>query len=259
MAIGYSLNNIFQAKAWSKRDTVEKKIKLIDNLVIGGNYNYAADSLRWSQINISTTARFFKGITTMGFFMSMDPYLETAQGVRYNRTVWQEGKIIPRMEIARFSFVTDLTVQKIREMFQGKTAEVVTNTREQPRRQEPEEEDFLSLFENFSISHNLDFAWENRGGQTTFRLGTNSINAQGNIELTKNWGVSVGNIGYDFVSKGLTYPAIGFTRDLHCWQLSFGWQPQRGTYVLNIQVKPGTLEFLKIPYQKNNFDSRSGF
>lgn len=260
MSIGYSLNNIFQAKAYSKRDTVEKKIKLIDNLVIGGSYNFAADSLKWSQLSMSTTARFFKGITTMGFFMSLDPYLENARGIRYNRTVWQEGKIIPRMETARFSFVTDLTVQKIREMFQGKSEEVVTDVRNnQPRQQQNQERDFLSLFENFSISHNLDFSWDNSGGVTSFRMGTNSVNAQGNIELTKNWGVSVGNIGYDFVNKGLTYPAIGFTRDLHCWQLSFAWQPQRGTYVLNIQVKPGTLDFIKLPYQKNNYDSRSGF
>lgn len=260
MAIGYSLNNIFQAKAYSKRDTAEKKIKLIDNLVIGGSYNFAADSLKWSQLSVSTTARFFKGITTMGFFMSLDPYLENSQGLRYNRTVWQEGKIIPRMETARFTFVTDLTVQKIREMFQGKKEEVVTDVRNnQPRQTQTKDRDFLSLFENFSISHNLDFGWDNTGGRTSFRMGTNSVNAQGNVELTKNWGVSVGNIGYDFVSKGLTYPAIGFTRDLHCWQLSFAWQPQRGTYVLNIQVKPGTLDFIKLPYQKNNYDSRSGF
>ncbi len=260
MAIGYSLNNIFQAKAYSKRDSMEKKIKLIDNLVIGGNYNYAADSLKWSQLSLSTTARFFKGMTTMGFFMSLDPYLENSQGLRYNRTVWQQGRIIPRMETARFSFVTDLTVQKIREMFQGKKEELVTDVREnQPRKRDEQEQDFLSLFENFSISHNLDFSWEARGNENVFRMGTNSINAQGNVELTKNWGVSVGNIGYDFVNKGLTYPAIGFTRDLHCWQLSFAWQPQRGTYVLNIQVKPGTLDFIKIPYQKNNYDSRSGF
>lgn len=260
MAIGYSLNNIFQAKAYSKRDSMEKKIKLIDNLVIGGSYNYAADSLKWSQLSMSTTARFFKGMTTMGFFMSLDPYLENSRGLRYNRTVWQQGRIIPRMETARFSFVTDLTVQKIREMFQGKKEEVVTDVRNnQPKKRDEQEQDFLSLFENFSISHNLDFSWEARGNETVFRMGTNSINAQGNVELTKNWGVSVGNIGYDFVSKGLTYPAIGFTRDLHCWQLSFAWQPQRGTYVLNIQVKPGTLDFIKIPYQKNNYDSRSGF
>jgi hypothetical protein len=260
MAVGYSLNNIFQAKAYSKRDSIEKKIKLIDNLVIGGNYNFAADSLKWSQISMSTTARFFKGITTMGFFMSLDPYLKNAEGLRYNRTVWQEGKIIPRMETARFSFVTDLTVQKIREMFQGAKQEVVTDVRNQPQPKEADEQDFLSLFENFSISHNLDFYWQAQStGKAVFKMGTNSINAQGNIELTKNWGVSVGNIGYDFVNKGLSYPSIGFTRDLHCWQLAFNWQPQRGTYVLNIQVKPGSLDFIKIPYQKNNYDSRSGF
>ncbi|MFM8361730.1 MAG: putative LPS assembly protein LptD, partial [Haliscomenobacter sp.] len=36
-----------------------KKIKLIDNLVVGGSYNFAADSLRFSPLSVSTTARFF--------------------------------------------------------------------------------------------------------------------------------------------------------------------------------------------------------
>ncbi|MEN9415617.1 MAG: hypothetical protein RLZ62_1921, partial [Bacteroidota bacterium] len=55
--------------------------------------------------------------------------------------------------------------------------------------------------------------------------------------------------------KRLVYPDIGFTRDLHCWSLSFRWQPDRGTYSFFIGVKPGTLEFLKVPYRKDYFDT----
>jgi hypothetical protein len=48
MGINYSLNNIFEAKVRGKKDTLDRKIKLFDNLIIGGGYNFAADSLKFS-------------------------------------------------------------------------------------------------------------------------------------------------------------------------------------------------------------------
>ena len=30
----------------------------------------------------------------------------------------------------------------------------------------------------------------------------------------------------------------------------------RGTYIFSLNVKPGSLDFLKVPYRKNNFDAR---
>jgi lipopolysaccharide assembly outer membrane protein LptD (OstA) len=90
-------------------------------------------------------------------------------------------------------------------------------------------------------------------------IATNSISMRGRLKLTKNWNINIGNIGYDFNSKSLTYPDIGFYRDLHCWEAGMDWQPQRGTYNFYIRVKPGTLDFLKLPYRKNNADAVRGF
>jgi hypothetical protein len=81
----------------------------------------------------------------------------------------------------------------------------------------------------------------------------------GGMEVTPNWSIYFGNIGYDFISKQLTYPDIGISRDLHCWQMTFNWQPTRGTYAFNISVKPGTFDFLKVPYKRGNYDSSGGF
>jgi hypothetical protein len=90
-------------------------------------------------------------------------------------------------------------------------------------------------------------------------VATNAINCQGNVQLTQNWSVNVGNFGYDFVRNGLSYPSLGLSRDLHCWQMRFDWAPTRGTYNFTIQVKPGTLDFIKIPYQRNNYDTFNRF
>ncbi|MCB9081195.1 MAG: LPS-assembly protein LptD [Lewinellaceae bacterium] len=279
MALAYSLNNIFQAKVFSRRDSTLKNVKLIDNLVVGGSYNLAADSLRWSPIFVSTTARFFKGATTASFGMTLDPYIVDANNRRINTTTLAAKGQLVRMDRASLRFTSNLTVGKIRALFQGKEEEVVEDVRDEnalpgqfdndpnsfPVRRrattvaEAAEQDFLSLFENFSISHNIEFSWVQSNGQVRFGIGTNSINARGNIALTKNWAISVGNFGYDFENGGLSYPSFGFLRDLHCWEMSFNWQPQRGTYSFNIRVKPGTLDFIKIPYQRNNADGFRNF
>lgn len=264
MAIGYNLNNIFQAKTWSRQDSTVKLTKLIDNIVINGRYNFAADSLRWSPVNLRTTTRLFKGVTTVGFSATFDPYKRNEEGRRINEWTGFRGILPFRFDNANLRFNSRLTVSKIRALFQGQEEQVVTDTRNRNTRNLNQSladgGDFLSLFENFNISHNLIFRWTTRGaGNPEMEVATNSINCQGNIQLTQNWSVNVGNFGYDFVRKGLSYPSLGLSRDLHCWQMRFDWAPTRGTYNFTIQVKPGTLDFIKIPYQRNNYDTFNRF
>ncbi len=262
MALNYSLNNIFEAKFLSKKDSTDKKLKLFDNLVVNGNYNFAADSLNWSPVNVNGTTRLFKGMTTFSAQAQFDPYAAIQDGRsirRINEFSWRRDGRLLRFVNANARFNTNITVGKIRALFMGEEEKVVEDPLEEQNRP-IEETDFLSLFENFRISHNLTLNWLGQpDGRDTFFIQTHSINCQGNIQLTKNWGVNIGNFGYDFVRKGLTYPSVGFTRNLHCWQMSLNWQPTRGTYTFNVGVNPGSLDFLKIPYNRNNADARSQF
>jgi len=271
LALGYSINNIFEAKI--RKDTTIEKIKLFDNLVINGNYNFSADSLQWSPVSINGTARFFEGITTFSTLIRLDPYAleRNENGVfqKVDRLYWREAGRPLRFSDANLRFNSRMTVSKLRALFQGKEEEVVEDLRDNqggrqqgpPNPQNVEEEDFLSLFENFSINHNLVFGWNtdvNTGG-TQFDMSVHSINVQGNIQLTDNWRVNIGNFGYDFIRKDFTYPSVGFSRDLHCWEMGMNAQPTRGTYSFYIQVKPGSLGFIKLPYQRNNADPINAF
>ncbi len=261
MGISYSLNNIFEAKIRGRKDTMDRKIKLFDNLIVGGSYNFAADSLKWSPISASGTARFFKGMTTFGMGATFDPYIIDETGRRINTTVWKARRQPFRFVQADFRFNTSMTIGKIRDMLRGKPDEVIEDLRTQrPQEQEVKDEDFIGLFENFGINHNLVLGWRtDQTGKTVFDIATNSLNVQGSIKLTQNWNINVGNFGYDFQRKGLSFPSFGFSRDLHCWDMGFNWQPTRGTYNFYIAVKPGTLEFLNIPYQRNNPISSQAF
>lgn len=277
MSISYSINNIFEAKYFSKRDSTEKRLKLFDNIYINGNYNFARDTLKWSQVSMSGTTRFFKGISTLSASAAFDPYATGDKGQRINRFYWNtDGKIL-RFVNANFRFTSGITVGKIRELLRGTQDEQIVETEnrsgidsnleeEGPARAPAgqskdkkvlgQQENLLDLLENFRINHNFVFEFREINGRDTALLSTHSLNLDGSIQLTPNWSIRVGNIGYDFISKRITYPDLGFIRNLHCWQLSFNWFPQRRAYSFSLYVRDNPLNFIKIPYQRNNADGR---
>ena len=93
--------------------------------------------------------------------------------------------------------------------------------------------------------------------QDTIFVRTNGIGTSGRIRLTKNWSLNIGNISYDFKSKSFEYPSLGFSRNLHCWDLSMQWFPDSGIYSFSLKVKPGSLGFLQVPWGRNRFDAAS--
>ncbi|MCB0688118.1 MAG: LPS-assembly protein LptD [Saprospiraceae bacterium] len=262
MALSYAINNLFEAKVFSQKDTTEKKIKLFNSININGSHNFVSDSLKWSEINLSGSTQFFKGLSQLNFSMVYDPYDRDRTTMRrINKFYWDtEGKIL-RFDRAAVRISTGMTIDQIRKLFKGE--EVGLQSRGGSRRgssdqsQDNEEESLTDLFKDFRLSHDLVLMWTMQAdGSKKLDIMTNSINTRGNIRLSPNWDISVGNIGYDLRSKRLTYPYLGFTRNLHCWEMGFNWAPQRGTYSFFIRVRQDPLSFIKIPYQRNNQDVR---
>ncbi|NNF20800.1 MAG: hypothetical protein HKN67_02575, partial [Saprospiraceae bacterium] len=123
--------------------------------------------------------------------------------------------------------------------------------------QKPKGEELISLmdlFSNLSINHELKYDITANDDVTTGRVSTHSVTITGSLPLTENWRVSIGNLGYDFVKKGLSYTAVTFTRKLHCWNMNFSWYPNRDTYSFFIGVNSTNLSFLRYNYGQNNVD-----
>jgi len=96
-------------------------------------------------------------------------------------------------------------------------------------------------------------------GRKKSELTSHTLTFGGAFDLTDNWGIRIGNLGYDFKGKGLSYAAVSFSRKLHCWNMSISWYPDRGnTYQFAISVNSGTLSFLKYNYGQNNTDGFFG-
>ena len=275
IGIGYSIANLFEAKVWNKTDSVSQNVPLFQNISVNGSYNPAAPKFKWSPVRVSGGTRLFKGVTNVNVSAILDPYIsrfdaETNSFRRADVFNFDEGRFPLALDRFSTTISTNLTVDKFRQLFQGAEEEVVTDLAEERRQRREEdntlfeETDILSLFERFSIRHNYNFGFvrefdeENPTttdrGTPTFRTVANSIELRGSLQLTNNWSVNIGQIGYSFTDKRITYPFLSFVRDLHCWEMRFSWAPQRNTYSFSIAVKPGTLDFINLPVNQNRYD-----
>lgn len=262
VAISYSLGNVLEFKHYSaKKDTVLKS-RIFDGLSLSGSYSLTADSLKWSTVSPGGLFRLFKGLSTLNWNVTFDPYIADAKGKRINQYVFkQKGRLVRTTNLG-FALNTGFTIKQLRDFLQGKGNDD-DGTQKQPNKQNSvaNPDDLLGLFDNFRVSHRISLTRKliptgYGTARDTFEIGTNNISFSGSIQLNSKWSLDLGNISYDFPSKSLVYPDIGLTRDLHCWTLSFRWQPDRGTYSFLIGAKPGTLEFLKVPYRKDYYDAR---
>lgn len=258
--LGYSLLNVLEIKYFSKRDSTAKKVPIFNNLTFSGNYNVTADSLHWSTVSTGGLFRLFKGMSVLTWNATFDPYIADGQGRRLNRTMLKEKGRLLRTTQFGIQLNTNFTIGEIRDRFtrKGDREQQLGSGTKKPVQQQ---DDFVDWLKEFRISHRISF--DRRliptgigTSRDTFIIGTNNISLSGRIPLNSKWSIDIGNISYDLINKQMVYPDLGFSRDLHCWQMSLSWQPLRGTYLFSLQVKPGTLDFLKIPYRKNNFDGR---
>ncbi len=275
MGISYGITNIFDAKYWSKKDTTEKNIKLFNNISVNGSYNFIADSLKWSNISITGNTVVLKGLTNFFFMANYSPYVYNKQGRITKELLWDKKGRPLEFRNLNGQFSTSISFGRIREMLTGKkqtpvnkaftqgtgsTEPGLQKTDGKPQdaekeAEEPKKEAEISLaswFESFNISHALNFEFKKINEKDTFLISSHSINISGNVPLTKNWSMNIGNIAYDFKNKSFVYPYFTFARDLHCWQMNFTWAPSNGVYSFYIGVKSSALSFLKYDYGQRN-------
>ena len=271
-SIGYGMSNVIQTKYLS-RDSTDKYFNLIDELSFNGNYNMAADSFQWSTITARLRGNWFRNFLNVTITAQFDPYERDGSGRRVNQLTWNRSKNRRLFDFVNASLpITNrFTVKQIRGWIKGDKREEEIDPAEQRKQQQErksigdldEVADFWSLFDNFSLSHNVTFNYSRIGEvgekRDTFRLTANSVRLRGDLQITPHWRVGIDNLSYDFVNESFVYPSFQFFRDLHCWEMGLGWQPSRNSYNFYLRVKPGTLGFIEVPYQQRNFNNFSGF
>jgi hypothetical protein len=71
------------------------------------------------------------------------------------------------------------------------------------------------------------------------------LSSNASLTLTKNWRINW-NARFDVVNKEITYQNFSIYRDLHCWEMSFNWQPTIDYYSFQINIKTSMLKDIKV-------------
>ncbi len=218
--ISYSLKNNVEMKLKDKDD---KKVKLIENLSLSGNYNLASDSLNFSPVYIKLRTKVFKDLNFQ-FNSNIDPYL-IKNGNRINQLAISKGQI-GRLTYANINLNINL-------------------------KQNDLDKNEFSVPWNLNLYYSLNYIKPYNEKEII-----QSVNFDGNIDITNKWKVKFQS-GFDIKNRDFTFTKIDIYRDLHCWEMIFNWIPfgNQKSYNFIIRVKSSILQDLKLSKKKNVFDT----
>ena len=284
--LSFNMTHNIEAKIKSDKDTTGlKKISIIDNLTTGISYNFAADSMRWSDIPMSIRFKFTKGFTYQ-LSGTFDSYMYAENRTRINKTRWEAGKF-PRLKSTSTSLSYTFNNNTLKKLFGGESKKPSGDGSTPPPPDTPEaqaEEGFKPLDEaieesvstqaqassdfdsdgymkwtvpwSLSINYGLRFAYSdfNSLKREYNRKLTQNLSFSGNLALAKNWSFNFSS-SYDFDAKKMAYMNCNVTRDMHCWTMSAGFVPvgPYASFNFSVRVKSSLLSDLK--YDKRSSPS----
>ena len=250
MALTYSISNFLEAKIFSKRDSTTKNVRVLKRLSLNGNYNFAAEKFKWSLIKLDGNMDLIKGISNLRFNATWDPYdyILDEEGERVEVSMWDSQRKVARFYNGSFTVNTTLSWRQIKDLFR-KEEETGNRTNDSAE----VSNGIWRLAENFRLSHNFVYTWDNRIGQDTSFINSHTISIVGELPLSPHWKVRVNSFGYDFKNERVTYPSFNVNRDIHCWELGASWYPDREIVSFYLRVHPGSVfDFLNLPYKQGN-------
>lgn len=249
----YSLSGRVEGK-WRKSasDTTGeryKKIILINNWTLSGNYNMAVDSFNWSVVRAGANTTLFKQIQ-LTWAATFDPYTaDKTTNKQLPVLEWNENKRLVRWTNMNFNISSSFTSQHFRDWFGKKGKSVAMNGKQQAQNSN------FQFLQNMTLAYNLNVSNKYAEGRDTVIFTTNEVSVSGTFNLSQNWNFRVGRIGYDFANKRTTFPDFTFSRNLHCWEMGLNWQPQRETWAFFLRVRPSSLGFINVPVRKTFYEA----
>lgn len=248
--LNYGLGNVLEIKHFKRKDSTEQKIRVLESLNFSGSYNFAADSLNWSPISVRSNTRIFKRLTKLTLSATLDPYAELGNTRMDVFTQNELGKIV-RVDRWSADISTDFTVKQMLDLFKSEK-DGDAGRDESDDSFKPTDTKLMDLLGSLRVNHRLGYSMSTMNNTEMDIQRTHTLAVSGNLNITDNWNVNIGNLRYDFLSQSFVYPFFTFSRKLHCWKMNFSWAPNGNSYSFFIGVNTSTLDFLKYNHGQNN-------
>ncbi len=254
-SVGVSLANNLEIKIPSKKDTITglRKVKLIENFTISGNYDLSKDSLNMSMITMKGRTTLWKNFSIQ-YGSVWNPYAADSAGNSINKYEWNVNRRLLRRDNTswRLSFgykLGDKTFKK------EKVANDIPDDALSAIDSNPD--DYINWNIPWSLSLNYNFTYTSRLNYINFEKVpketiVQTLSFSGQINITPKWKFTF-NSGWDFTQSKLSYTSVNIYRDLHCWEMRFSWIPlgDRKSWNFSINVKASILQDLKLNKKKD--------
>lgn len=250
--LGFSIGNNLEALIKNDKDTTNggtSKLKLIDNLAIGGSYNFLADSIKLSNISINLSTTIF-GTLGLSANAVLDPYAIDGQGRKINQfnIVKEGGFKLARLMNASLSLsyqfsgkgergggASEANNKKSKGLNgggQGDERSVYNRVYYHPVTGEyipggwlyyldPSAPWSVNLNYNYSYGRSYQYASQQL---TTLHNHTQTLGISAQVRMYRDLNFNL-NTGVDVMKLKLTTTQFSATYDLHCFQISISWVP----------------------------------
>ena len=255
--ITFAISNNLEMKIRNRKDTVTgyKKIPLIDDLTLRTSYDIARDSCNWSPVTVSGRSTIIKGLTVQ-YAWQWDMYARDSLGNRTNTTEWKKNRRILRLDNTSWNIGLNYTL----------SSDKVKGKKKPTRGTVMEQQDVLDYYDyyvdfdipwSFSVNYSFNYnkIWNNPVHKRTSTV-TQTLGFSGQLNITPKWKVSL-TTGWDFVGNQISYTSVDVYRDLHCWEMRFGWIPKgaQQSWNFSINVKASMLQDLKLNKKRDFRDA----
>ena len=275
-SLSFSFANNLEAKVLKNTDPMAEepenpkdkyeKIKLIDQLNLSGSYNFLADSMRLSNINVTASTTIFGKLGINGN-MSLDPYAINEQGRRINQlNVLKTGRPF-RLTNASASLSYSINGEG---KISGNDGHNDTQGGNKGGSSGSQGSDYARVYYHpitgeyipggwvyylnpnipWSVSFNYNYSYSRSYQVANDQLQTKhshiqTLSLSGQLRLTKAMNFNI-NTGFDLTKMALSTTQIGATYDLHCFAITVSWVPtgQWESWSFRIAAKASALSDL---------------
>lgn len=273
--VSFNISNNIEAKVKSDQDsTGYKKVSIIENLTLSQSYNFAVDSLRWSNLNTSILLRLTKGFN-LNLSATWDVYKygvnKYGTPVRINKLRLFHGGGWGRLASTGTSFNYTLNNATFQNLFgKGKKKKneqpksVFDNNQQNKEGTEQQNNNGDGDFDSdgymkwdfpwsFTFNYSLNYGYGEFDYNKMEYKGrwTQNLSLSGNVRPTKNWNLSM-SASYNFDLKKIAYMNCSISREMHCFTMSASFVPvgPYKSYSFHIAVKSSILSDVK--YDKHS-------
>ena len=238
-----SLGNLFQAKLVD--GDKETKVDLF-RLNFSTAYDFLAEEFKWADLRSNFRSTPLRGINLT--ISTNHSFYKLRGGEKINELRW------PRLRSLNGNLGFSIDQNTLASLWEDKK-EKTEDVEESSAETEDDElvkdeylyrEDTSDEFaaKRISIPWRLSLGFNYNQDVENDRNRFN-VKAALNVTITKNWRINY-TATYDAVKGDLAYQSISIYRDLHCWEMSFNWQPTIDYYSFRINVKASILQDLKL-------------